>query len=75
LGALSVSFFKRLDVARRNAIDAGFTDDELAALVRALLKDPALIDDLSDCFELPAPSGGGHGPALACETRASDEES
>ena len=70
-----MGFFKRLDLARRNAIDAGATDDELAALVRALLKDPALIGDLSDCFELPAPSGGGHGPALACETRASDEES
>ena len=70
-----MGFFKRLDLARRNAIDAGADDDELAALMRALRNDPALIDDLSDCFELPAPSGGGHGPALACETRASDEVS
>jgi hypothetical protein len=70
-----LSFFKRVDLARRNAIDAGADDDELAALMRALRNDPALIDDLSDCFELPAPSGGGHGPALACETRASDEVS
>ena len=70
-----MGFFKRLDLARRNAIDAGATDDELAALMRALRKDPALIDNLFDCFELPAPSGGGHGPALACETRASDEVS
>ena len=69
-----MGFFKRLDLARRNAIDAGATDDELAALMRALRNDPALIDDLSDCFELPAPSGGGHGPALACETRVSNEE-
>ena len=49
-----MGFYKRLDLARRNAIDAGATDDELAALMRALRKDPALIDDLSDCFELPA---------------------
>jgi hypothetical protein len=70
-----MGFFKRLDLARRNAIDAGATDDELAALMRALRKDPVLIDDLSDCFELPALRGGGHGPALACETRASDEVS
>ena len=70
-----MGFYKRLDLARRNAIDAGVTDGELAALMRALRKDPVLIDDLSDCFELPALRGGGHGPALACETRASDEVS
>ena len=43
-----MGFFKRLDLARRIAIDAGFTDAELAALMRALRKDPALIDDLSN---------------------------
>ena len=43
-----MGFFKRLDLARRIAIDAGFDDDELAALTRALRKDPALIDDLSN---------------------------
>ena len=40
-----MGFFKRLDLARRIAIDAGFTDAELAALMRALRKDPALIDN------------------------------
>jgi hypothetical protein len=52
-----MGFFKRLDLARRNAIDAGADDDELEALMRALRNDPALIDDLSSCFEFPAPSG------------------
>ena len=53
-----MGFFKRLDLARRNAIDAGADDDELEALMR----EPSMIlkEDIADDSEFPRHRGESH---------------